>query len=36
VSPADWRLPYFIHGLVGSTLLAGLVGRVVRAIAALS
>jgi GT2 family glycosyltransferase len=33
VSSADWRLPYFVHGLVGSTPIAGLAGRVVRALA---
>ncbi|MGA3126204.1 MAG: glycosyltransferase family 2 protein [Candidatus Korobacteraceae bacterium] len=36
VSTGDWRLPYFIYGLVGSTPIAGLAGRVVRAFAALS
>lgn len=36
VSASDWRLPYFVHGLVGSTPIAGLAGRVVRAVASLS
>ena len=36
VSTGDWHLPYFIYGLVGSTPIAGLAGRVARALAALS